>query len=79
MSRFDRYIIEARDESGALLLGDYPQPETVFGIGAITGLTADDMARVIFRRVPDATLDGGSIACWPKLVNLNWIARRKTW
>jgi len=78
------YIIEARDEAGQLLLRDaegkpYPQPDTVFGLGSIHGMTEDAMAQVIFRRIPDATLDGGSIPLWPALINPNWKARVKTW
>jgi hypothetical protein len=56
-----KFIIEARDTQGELLLGGYPQPETVFGIGAIQGMTDWAMSRVIFRRFPDASLRGDSI------------------
>jgi len=76
------WIIEARDEAGKL---DFraPQPESVFGNGAITGLTEDAMSAVIFRRLSDAELGGGlrgdNIARWPTLIDARWIARRKTW
>lgn len=73
------YIIEARDSAGKLLLGDYPQPESVFGMKAITGMDDWQMSRVVFSRVPDATLDGGNIPSWPSLIDPNWKARRKTW
>lgn len=78
------WIIESRNEKGELLFRDkdgnrLPQPEEFFGIGAISGMTDWEMSRPIFRKIPNATLDGGSIPLWPKLINSNWIARRKTW
>lgn len=78
MSRHTKWIIEARDESGQLKF-NCPQPESVFGLEAITGLTDWEMSRPIFQRIPNATLDGGSIALWPRLLNPNWTARKKTW
>lgn len=74
----DKYIIEARTPSGALDLSG-PQPESVFGMGAIHGMSTNAMADVIFRRIADATLDGGAIVTWPGLIDKRWIARRKTW
>jgi hypothetical protein len=76
--RHQLWIIEARDESGQLKL-DCPQADSFFGMGAIIGMTEDTMAKTIFRKIPDATLDGGSIAAWPKLINPHWTARKKTW
>jgi hypothetical protein len=76
--RHQLWIIEARDESGQLIF-DCPQPNTFFGLDSIHGMTEDGMAKTIFRKIPDATLDGGSIAMWPKLINPHWIARKKTW
>lgn len=73
------YVIEARDSNGQLLLGDAPQPETVFGSRAITGMTDDEMAKVIFSKIPDVILTGDSILLWPRKINPNWTARRKTW
>jgi hypothetical protein len=77
--RYDKYVIEARDEKGELLLGKYPQPESFFGIFAIKGITENCMADAIFRKIPDASLQGADIPNWPKLIDPNWIARRKTW
>ena len=73
------YVIEARDHEGKLLFGDTPQPYTVFGDKAITGITDWEMSRVIFRLKPDATLEGGSIPDWPRLINPYWVARHKYW
>jgi|688.fasta_scaffold152699_6 hypothetical protein len=73
-----KWIIESRDDQGKLLLTG-PQPETIFGLQAIQGMSDWHMSRVIFQNCPDATLDGGNIPNWPKLINPNWKARRKTW
>ena len=73
------YIVEARGSKGELLLGDYPQPESVFGKGAITGTTDWGLSRVIFARIPDAVLSGDNIPNWPRLIDPNWVARQKTW
>lgn len=74
-----KYIIEARDESGALLLDDYPQPQSVFGLGAIHGLTDWAMSRTIYAHDKNCTLTGDNIPNWPRLINKNWVARVKTW
>ena len=73
-----KWIIEARTPDGAL---DFtgPDPSSVFGPGAIHGLTENAMAKMIFARVPDATLRGDSIASWPSLIDARWRARPKTW
>ena len=78
-TKWTKWIIESRDENGQLILGNTPQPESVFGNGAIQGMSEDSMAKIIFRKIPNATLDGGSIALWPSLINPNWKARVKTW
>lgn len=72
------YIIERRHADGTLDLSQ-PQPESVFGLGAIQGMTDDQMARVIFRHHPDAALTGGTIPEWPRVFDSAWVARRKTW
>lgn len=72
------YIIEARDESGQLKF-DCQRPDEFFGLQSIHGMSDDEMARPIFRQIPDATLDGGNIPNWPKLINPHWTARVKTW
>jgi hypothetical protein len=74
----NKYIIEARNTDGTRALRG-PQPETVFGNGAITGMSEDDIAKVIFRHKPEASLDGRNIAYWPSVIDERWIARRKTW
>ena len=78
MSRFDLWIIERRDESGKLEFSD-PQPDKVFGHGALTGMTEDEMAQAILRAIPDATLSGTNIPNWPRLIHPQFTARRKTW
>lgn len=76
--RNDKWVIEARDSAGKLLF-DVAQPESFFGLCAIQGITEDQMAQAIFRKVPDAVMLGTNIPAWPKLVNAAWSARRKTW
>jgi len=78
MSLRQRWVIEKRDEQGQLDFSK-PQPEDVFGLGAITGLTEHDMVRVIYRRLPNVTLDGRNIPHWPALIDGRFYARRKTW
>ena len=72
------YVIEARRPDGALDLAA-PQPESVFGLAAIHGIDHWTMAQAIYRRLPDVTLSGGDIACWPRLLDPRWVARVKTW
>jgi hypothetical protein len=74
----ERYIIERRNPDGSLDLKG-PQPESVFGLGAIEGMDDWAMSRVIFRHVPDATLTGDSISLWPAQIDPAWVARLKTW
>ena len=76
--RHTRYVIEARNPDGSLSF-DGLQPEQVWGMQAITGLTEDDMSDVIFRRVPDAILIGDNISQWPRLIDARFSARVKTW
>lgn len=78
MSRFDKYVIESRDEHGVLKL-DGPQPESFFGKKAISGITEDEMAKVIFHYQPNAVLSGMNIPEWPTQLNPAFRARRKTW
>lgn len=78
MSRAELWIIEARDAEGRLALRG-PQPYTIFGMGAIQGMTTDQMAKVIFRLKPEAELHGASITEWPRHIEDTWTARRKTW
>lgn len=77
----EKYIIEARDKHGQLLLADYPQPaeHKAFGIKALTGITTGEMAKVIYASNPEALLVGGDVPNWPRFINKNWIARKKTW
>lgn len=72
------YVIDCRTPDGALDFAD-AQPESVFGNKAIQGITEDEMAKAIFARVADATLDGGSIARWPAKIDPRWIAHHKYW
>lgn len=72
------WIIEARNVDGELDFAQ-PQPESIFGMGAIQGMTEDQIAKVVFSRVPDAVLTGDSIARWPTLIDSRFHARRKTW
>lgn len=72
-----KWIIEARHPDGSLNL-DCPQPEEVFGPGAIHGMTDWEMSRVIFRKVSlDVVLTGDKIAEWPSLIDSRWKARPK--
>ena len=72
------YIIECRGAGGTLDFSD-PLPEDFFGFGAFTGISADEMAKRIFRKDPDAVLRGDSIREWPSSIDSRWRARRKTW
>lgn len=82
--REDRYIIEARHPDGSLDL-TAPQPEEFWGIKAITGISQDEMARVIYRLHPEVDtsrsilLDGAQICLWPRVIDIRFTARRKTW
>lgn len=72
------YIIEARNADGSLELTG-PQPETVFGLQAITGISEDAMAKAVFARSKDAVLQGSNIRLWPSFIHPTWKAREKTW
>lgn len=78
MTRNMLYIIESRKPDGSLDFAA-PQPEQFFGPGAIAGMSADAMAKAIFRKVPDANLRGDAIPLWPSLIDSRWRARPKTW
>jgi hypothetical protein len=71
-------VIEARNADGTLDL-KCAQPEMMFGDKAITGITCDDMAKVIFHHCPNASLHGTNIPIWPKALHEKWIARVKYW
>lgn len=74
-----QWVIEARKTDGTLDLSGR-QPEVVFGMKAITGITDDEMAKKIYYFIPyDIALRGDQIAQWPSLIDDRWVARRKTW
>jgi hypothetical protein len=74
------YVIEARDKDGKLLLGEAADPVSFFGWGAITGINSNEMAKRLFERLGEGiTLSGDSVCAWPKLIDPNWVARKKTW
>lgn len=76
--RHTRYVIEARNPDGSLSF-DEPQPESIWGMQAITGLTENAMSDAIFRRFPSAILTGDSISQWPRIIDARFSARVKTW
>ena len=78
MSRYDQWVIECRTPEGKLDLTG-PQPESFFGMPAIQGITDNEMADTIFRRLTEASLSGDAIPSWPALIDPRWIARRKYW
>ena len=72
------YIIERRTPTGELdLKGD--QPERLFGMGAIQGMTLDQIAKVVFRHRAKAVLDGRFSGTWAMMIDPAWKTRRKTW
>ena len=77
MNRYTQYVIECRDDTGAL---DFTgkQPEQAFGLGAITGISEDEMASIVWRYAPDAGLNG-NVSAWPTFVDPRFRARVKTW
>lgn len=77
-SRHQRYVIDCRKPDGTLDFSP-PQPEDIFGMGAITGISDDAIARRIFRDHPDASLRGDSISQWPRLMDPRFSARAKYW
>jgi len=72
------YVIECRKPDGSLDFAA-PQPESVFGMRAINGISEDAMAKIVYRRCPNAVLTGTNIPSWPANVDPRWHARRKTW
>ena len=78
VSRFDRYVVEARNPDGSLNF-DKPQPEDFYGLGAIQGLSEDALAAPIFRRDPDVVLDGRTLLLWPRELDPRFTARKKYW
>lgn len=74
-----KYVIEKRTEDGALDTSD-PQPETVFGQRAVTGIGADEMAKIVYLHAPKGVqLRGTEIPSWPGHVHPRFRARPKTW
>ena len=81
-----RYVIECRTPDGKLDFAA-PQPESVFGMGAINGISADDMAMQLWQFIPlppGATdqlfpMDGREVERWPSIADPRWSARIKTW
>lgn len=73
-----KWIIECRTLNGSLDFSGR-QPESVFGLAAITGIDEDAMAKAVWRHAPEAVLEGGNLPIWPAFVDPRWIARRKTW
>lgn len=71
MSRFDRYVVEARNDDGTLDF-DCPQPP-------VRDWTEDDLADYVFARHPDAILTGLNILTWMQNVHPHWRTRLKTW
>jgi hypothetical protein len=76
--RTELWIIECRDSDGRL---DFTgrQPEFVFGLDACRGMTDDQIAKVIYQYHPTAQLSGDTIPTWPRILDIRWTARRKTW
>jgi hypothetical protein len=72
------WIIEKRDDNGALVF-TAPQPEDIFGMGAIHGMTDHAMATVIHHYDSAVELDGRTIATWPTTIDPYFRARIKTW
>lgn len=71
--RFQRYVIEARDDQGRLRF-DCEQPP-------VRAFTDIEIARLVWARVPDlkVPLDGRDICNWTRHVHEAWVARPKTW
>ncbi len=78
----DKWVIEKRNDDDGTLDFRGVQPEQIFGAGAIHGMTADTIAKVVFRRrpsLPDGVLYGRNIPQWPSYVDPQFTARLKTW
>ena len=73
-----KYVIEKRHPSGNLDFSD-PQAHDVFGMSAIKGITEDEIAKVVFKRLPDATLDGMGLLGWAAKVDPKFVTRVKYW
>ncbi len=76
-----KYIIEARTPDGKLdLTGE--QPEEVFGMRAIHGITIHEIADVVQRRCPELPLSllaGDEILTWAAHIDSRFKTRIKTW
>ena len=67
-----KYILEARDDLGALKF-DCEQPP-------VRDFTEDDLAKLVWQHTPDAKLHGTEILSWvSNNVNKHWKTRVKTW
>ena len=73
-----RYVIEKRDSEGALDFSD-PQPEKVFGLKAIEGITEDEVAAVVLTLDPKVVLHGAEFYGWAALINPGFRTRMKMW
>jgi hypothetical protein len=78
MNGHNVYVIECRKLDGSL---DFTglQPESVYGMRAITGISENAMGDITLRLKPDAILTGHNITMWPSFIDYRWKARRKTW
>lgn len=72
------YVIEKRNSDGSLDLSE-PQPEKFFGMNAITGITDDEMYRIVWQHDRDARCFGTNIPRWPAYVHPRFVARTKYW
>jgi hypothetical protein len=73
-----RFVIEKRNPDGSLNFSE-PQPERFFGNAAITGITENAIASVVFRHDPDATLDGSELCMWARRIDPLFSTRVKYW
>lgn len=71
------YVIEKRGRDGCLDFSA-PQPEDFFGLAAITGVSEDAMAKVVYRHCPDVVLCGTNMQ-WAANINPGFHTRLKTW
>lgn len=74
----DLYIIECRKPDGSLDFAE-PQPESVFGKDAITGIGLDRMAHIVYAKNTKVSLYGTNIPDWPRAIDERWVARKKSW
>jgi hypothetical protein len=72
------YVIERRNPDGSLDLKGR-QPESIFGLPAIQGISEDAIAKIVYRHKPDVVLDGRYLANWAAEIDPSWHTRVKTW